>query len=110
MATNLIQGNIEHRRAPRDEVLYRTRGTAADGRALGIQIVNISPKGLMARCEGFSFAVGDRLRVRLPVVGNVAAEVRWALGGRIGCELDVAIPAIDYPAVIAGMGGSKGQS
>ena len=61
-----------------------------------------SALGLMARCEG-EFAVGDRLRLTLPVVGVVAAEVRWSLGGRVGCQLDQPIALSDYYALLAVM-------
>jgi hypothetical protein len=101
MATNLAYDEL--RAAPRDEVHYRTRGTAADGRTLALLVVNISAMGMMARCEGTSFAVGDRLKVRLPVVGTIEAEVRWALGGRIGCELGRAIDLPAYYSLLAAM-------
>jgi len=45
------------------------------------------------------------VRVRLPVLGTISAEVRWALGGRFGCELDVTIPLADYMMLLATMAG-----
>ena len=92
----------DQRETPRDEVHYRTRGTLADGRSLQLLIVNMSARGLMARCEA-SLTEGDAVRVRLPVVGTVSAHVRWALGGRFGCELDQVIPLADYMLVLATM-------
>src|SRR3546814_1471715 len=67
----------------RDEVHYRARAFGPDAQPLVMLIVNISAMGLMARCDA-GYAVGDRLRITLPVVGVVVAEIRWSLGGRIG--------------------------
>lgn len=86
---------IEGRSEPRDEVFCRARATGPDGRGVHLTIVNISPHGLMARCD-VDLATGDKLRVILPSAGIVVAEVRWSLGGRIGCRLDAAIPASTY--------------
>ena len=92
----------EQRQAAREEVFYRTRGTSAAGVPLALLVVNISAMGLMARCDG-SFAPGDRIKVLLPVIGITDAEVRWALGGRIGCELDQPIALHDYYALLAAL-------
>ena len=72
----------EHRQEPRDEVHHRARATdLASGCPLPMLVVNLSPGGLMARCE-VPLTPGDRFRVVLPAAGT--REVRWALGGRIG--------------------------
>lgn len=97
-AMAVADNRVEHR----EEVHHRTRATGPDGRAHSLLLVNISARGLMARCEA-PFAVGDRLRVQLPVLGSVDAEIRWALGGRIGCQLDAIIPLADYYALLAVM-------
>lgn len=93
-----VMGNLalaEVRREERDEVHYRVKAFGPDARQLSLLIVNISPHGLMARCET-CFEVGDRIRMTLPVVGVIAAEVRWSLGGRIGCQFDQAIDLAGY--------------
>lgn len=98
-------GNLAYadgRREGRDEVYYRARAYGPDARQLGFLIVNISPHGLMARCES-EFAVGDRIRVVLPIAGAVVAEVRWSLGGRIGCQFDQAIDLASYYELITVM-------
>ena len=84
----------DERSEPRQDVLHRTRAATAQG-VRPITIVNVSPRGLMARTAD-AHAAGDRLTVELPVVGAVAAEVRWALGGRIGCRLERVIGLADY--------------
>ena len=84
----------DDRSEPRQNVLHRTRISAAGG-VRPVTLVNISPRGLMAR-TGDTFAAGERVTVELPGLGSVGAEVRWALGGRIGCQLDQTIGMTHY--------------
>ena len=93
---------VDQRSAPRDEVHFRTRAIGPDGRTVNMLIVNISALGLMARCD-VPYQVGDRLTVTLPIVGTVGAEIRWLLGGRIGCELDETIELANYYDLLAVM-------
>ena len=92
----------DSRNAPRDEVHYRARAAGLDGKPLSLLIVNMSALGLMARCDT-EYAVGEKLRVTLPVIGSIMAEIRWSLGGRIGCELDRPIELADYYEVLAAL-------
>jgi hypothetical protein len=92
----------DERLVARDEVHYRTRGFGPDAQPLDLLIVNISALGLMARCDT-AFETGDRIRLTLPVVGVAAAEVRWSLGGRVGCQLDQPIALSDYYDLLATM-------
>jgi hypothetical protein len=79
----------EDRSEPRHDVMWRTQCRIL-GVTTPLTIVNISPGGFMARApDGLN--VGDRLALDLPEWGQVTAEVRWSLGGRIGCHLDQAI-------------------
>lgn len=78
---------------------HRTRALATDGRDLAMVVVNISPNGLMARCDE-RVEAGTRVHVRLPGIGPVLAEVRWALGGRIGCEFQQSIAPAAYYALL----------
>jgi hypothetical protein len=92
----------DERLIARDDVHYRARGFGPDAQPLSLLIVNISALGLMARCDT-AFETGDRLRITLPVVGVIALEVRWSLGGRIGCQLDQPIALSDYYELLAMM-------
>src|SRR5215218_3394176 len=85
----------ERRESERDEVFYRTRASAAGLGSFPAQVVNISANGFMARTE-MEVPVGHSLSIRLPVVGEVKAEVRWVLGGRIGCQFDRMIGLAPY--------------
>ena len=86
----------------RDEVLHRTRASLDDGTCCPLLVVNVSPGGMMARCER-AFAIGERLGVELPGAGSVIAEVRWSLGGRIGCRFVVALGPGVYDGVLEAM-------
>ena len=100
MATALAFGSMENRANARDEVHYRAQAFGPDAQPLPLLIVNLSAMGLMARADTH-YVIGDRLRVPLPVVGVVVAEIRWALGGRIGCELEQPIALADYYEMLA---------
>jgi hypothetical protein len=97
---NLALADI--RREGRDDVHYRARAFGPDARQHTFLIVNISPHGMMVRCE-HCFEVGDRIRMQLPVVGAVAGEIRWSLGGRLGCQFEQAIDLASYYELIATM-------
>lgn len=86
----------------RDEVHFRARAFGPDNQLLSLTVVNISARGLMARCDA-EYAIGEVIRVHLPVVGQIAAEIRWMLGGRVGCQLDRTIPLSEYYALLAAM-------
>lgn len=100
--TALATRNWEGRSAPRDEVLHRTRAVAEDGRSFPLTIVNISEGGFMARCDA-ALGSGDRLTVELPVLGRAVAEVRWILGGRIGCRFEQATPPVIHVALLGAL-------
>ena len=95
---------MDDRAEPRDEVFLRTRIRLADTRVVAATVVNLSPHGLMARTD-VDVAVGEWLTVTLPVIGTVAAAVRWSLGGRIGCQLEHAIEPRQYRALLTAAGG-----
>ncbi|MBR0551379.1 PilZ domain-containing protein [Stakelama marina] len=98
-------GNLavrDQRSVDRDEVHYRARAFGPDAKALTLLVVNISPHGLMARAET-TYREGEKLRVSLPVAGTVDAEIRWSLGGRIGCQFDPPIDRASYYELLAAM-------
>lgn len=101
MATN-ASGWVDGRSEPRDAVHHRTRAVHPDGRQLPLVIVNTSQSGLMARCDA-ACEEGDKLRIDLPQIGPVVAEVRWALGGRLGCRLERALGLAEYYTLMSGL-------
>ena len=100
---SLTVGNLalaDGRREGREDVHFRAKAFGPDARQLNLVIVNLSPHGLMARCER-DLEVNDRIRITLPVVGVVAADIRWSLGGRLGAQFDPAIDLAGYYELIA---------
>jgi hypothetical protein len=92
----------DERSEPRDAVHHRTRAAHGDGRLLPLVVVNTSASGMMARCEA-ALEPGDRLRIDLPLVGALPVEVRWSLGGRIGCRMVHPLSPSDYYALLGAL-------
>lgn len=82
-ARKAYDGN--RRLAKRDEVFHRTTLRLADGTAATADIVNISYTGCMARTL-LTIEPETHVTISLPLFGERAARVVWALGGRIGAE------------------------
>ena len=76
---------IDQRTTERTSILHRTRASTPQGMSVALTLVDISSRGFMARCEE-EIPRDTLLHVNLPVLGKRTAEVRWSLGGRIGCE------------------------
>lgn len=95
---NLAYADI--RREDRDDVHYRAKAFGPDAKQVALLIVNISPHGLMARCDR-DFEIGDRIRINLPTIGTIAADIRWSLGGRLGAQFDSAIDLASYYDLLA---------
>jgi hypothetical protein len=99
---NALAVTLDDRAMPRDEVHYRARAIGPDSKPISLLIVNMSALGMMARVDT-DCPVGGRLKVTLPVVGAISAEIRWSLGGRIGCELDRPIDQATYYGLLAAL-------
>lgn len=93
---------VEKRSAPREEVSYRTRARRPNGLHVPVQIVNVSASGFMARTDE-DLEPGQRLYLKLPSVGAMTADVRWALGGRIGCQFETPVSMVPYLEMLAGL-------
>jgi hypothetical protein len=101
MATDAARlDDLDLRGETRDPVAFPARAIGADARELSILIANLSPSGLMARCDR-SVTVGERLRIVLPVIGVAIADVRWAQDGRIGCRMEQTIDRATYYELVA---------
>ncbi len=100
MATRAAFQTIDSRRAPRDAVSFRALVAGTNGVAGLVLLVDLSPFGFMARGT-LPLAAGDVVTVRLPVVGDCTAIVRWSLAGRLGGEFAETIPAHGYARMLA---------
>lgn len=105
-----VFANLDHLNLSRDPALNQRRAQrdlvdmvshiTVQGRTHGTRIINISALGLMCRTET-PFAVGQRVTVWLPVVKDLAAEVRWVEEGRVGVEFLKPIDPPVYDAMLA---------
>ena len=94
------------RRSDRDEVFLRTTLSMGKKISISAQLVNISAHGFMARTLE-PFTSDSRIRIMLPVVGDVGARVIWALGGRIGCSFETPFDVKEFPKIVAGIKSAK---
>jgi hypothetical protein len=63
-----------------DAVVHR-----ADGSTASVKLTNLSDSG--CRLEGDSqFHIGERVRIAIPRMGQMKAQVRWALLGSAGAQ------------------------
>lgn len=56
-----------------------------DGREIAVTIINISNRGGLIQGIG-CFAAGDQVRVEVPRLGGLWAQIRWAANGNAGVE------------------------
>jgi len=54
-----------------------------DGRAVPVKVRNFSDQGCRVE-TGEPFRIGERLQIAVPRMGNMKAQVRWALPGAAG--------------------------
>ena len=57
---------------------------------LALSLKNVSRSGFMAETSEH-IAAGSRVRLRIPLVGIVTADVRWSHDNRMGCRLNRAL-------------------
>ncbi|MBH0113129.1 PilZ domain-containing protein [Novosphingobium sp. YJ-S2-02] len=85
----------DKRRAARHPVDYKV---IAEHRALGdvhLHIVNISAQGFMVQ-ENTEMDRGERLVMRLPVIGRIESHLIWAHEGRAGFQFERIIRIDDF--------------
>ncbi|HXH53087.1 MAG TPA: PilZ domain-containing protein [Sphingomicrobium sp.] len=63
-----------------DAVVHRT-----DGDKVNVTLANLSYEGCRIE-SGEMFRIGERVRIAVPRVGSIDAQVRWALEGSAGAQ------------------------
>lgn len=63
-----------------DAVVHRADGSKAPAR-----LTNFSDEGCRIQCED-EFRIGERLQIAIPRMGQVKAQIRWALPGHAGAR------------------------
>jgi len=89
---------------PRSEARLRARFTTRiqrDGEAdAAFTLLNLSPSGFMGECAAPARA-GSKVTLLLPFGGRAEADVRWALNGRLGCQLRRRLSGSERALVLA---------
>jgi PilZ domain len=89
-------GTIADRRDDRrEEVFLKTILITGRDQFAPAELVNISHTGFLVRTR-VEFKKHDRLRLALPVVGDLPAEVAWSLAGCAGCRFIYSLNDTDY--------------
>lgn len=104
---NLNQLHDARRRAQRDDVDFGTVATRRWVERFDIRLLNLSPMGFHARGK-VEFARDQKLRILLPVVGEIEAQVAWALTGCCGGWFPKAMSADVYAEVLAAIRAAGG--
>ena len=55
----------------------------SDGSAISVHLTNISYEGCQVELEEM-LPIGEKLKLALPRLGEISAQVRWSLPGRAG--------------------------
>jgi hypothetical protein len=70
-------------RKDRDEVAIDAVVHRDDGSKRGVILSNLSPDGCRIESDG-DFRIGERLQIAIPSIGQLNAQIRWALPGSAG--------------------------
>jgi hypothetical protein len=89
----------ERRRTDRREVALDTLMADRESRTFAVRILNLSQGGFMARSE-WPLCERAPVRVDIPTIGWLRAEIIWVLGDRVGGTFREAIDAEAYATFV----------
>jgi hypothetical protein len=72
-------------RKDRDEVAIDAVVHRDDGSKESVTLTNLSPDGCRIDSDG-DFRIGERLQIAVPSMGQMNAQIRWALPGSAGAR------------------------
>jgi hypothetical protein len=87
------------RRAARHPVDYPVIGEHRQRGDVHLHIVNLSPHGFMAK-GNHGLDRGDRITIRIPVVGRIESHMIWAVDERSGFQFERIIRLEDFLELI----------
>jgi hypothetical protein len=99
MAHAATNTDMDLRRAARHRADYRVIAESKRHGDQHIHIVNVSAHGFMID-DNASFERGDRVEVRLPVVGRLEALVIWTVEKRAGFQFERVVRLPDFLALL----------
>ena len=71
------------KRRDRREVKVAAVAHLSDGAEIAVQITNMSAEGCQLEAEQ-TLGIGEKLRLAVPRLGEVSAQVRWSFGSKAG--------------------------
>lgn len=71
------------KRNDRQQVDLQATVARLDGSSLGAKVSNISFEGCQLECD-VVLQIGELVKLALPGLGEIGAQVRWALPGKAG--------------------------
>jgi len=83
VSTDAPAGSYKHRRAARTAVSANARMHPQNWYSVEVKIRDLSNSGFMAECPE-TVRIGGYVALDVPGVGQVDAQVRWQIGGRMG--------------------------
>lgn len=103
MGAGLKLAVTEKRRATRHPVDFQA---IAEHRQLGdvrLHVVNLSDHGFMSQGDLPPFSRGERVTVRLPVIGQIEAHLIWTVTDRAGFQFERIIRNDEFVKTVAAM-------
>jgi hypothetical protein len=103
MATAPAEPNYDLRRAARHRASHKAIAESRQRGDQHIHIANISAHGFMID-NNSAFEHGDRIELRLPIVGRIEAHLIWTVEERAGFQFERVIRLPDFIALIDQIG------
>jgi hypothetical protein len=104
MANASTEPMYDMRRAARHRANHHAIAESRKHGDQKIRIVNVSAHGFMID-DNSVFEHGDRIELRLPVVGRIEAHLIWTVDGRAGFQFERVVRLPDFLALIDNIGG-----
>jgi hypothetical protein len=99
MVQTALDQNFDMRRAARHRASYDVLADSKQHGEQKLHIANVSAHGFMID-NNTLFKHGDRIELRLPVIGRIEAHLIWSVDGRAGFQFERVIRLPDFMALI----------
>ncbi|MGL5840164.1 MAG: PilZ domain-containing protein [Sphingorhabdus sp.] len=103
MVQPAIDQNYDMRRAARHRASYHVLAESKPHGEQKLHIANVSAHGFMID-NNEVFRHGDRIELRLPVIGRIEAHLIWSVENRAGFQFERVIRLPDFMALIDKIG------
>jgi hypothetical protein len=99
MVQTAVDQNYDMRRAARHRANYDVLAESKQHGEQKLHIANVSAHGFMID-NNTVFQHGDRVELRLPVIGRIEAHLIWSVDGRAGFQFERVVRLPDFMALI----------